>query len=149
MTRSALRRAIYIYQQALVEFFASGNHRLPNMLARAGFKRLPESMLGVERDVLLGRGMVVKTAGWRTELPAWSPRFRRMRSFAPTISISKNVVVQPLGRVLDGLDGPKWAAVRRKYERVAEYVERRFDITDTHDKNYALFPDGSVRCIDY
>lgn len=150
MTRSALRRAIRPYQALLIAWFAESVRQLPRKLRRAGFKRLPTSMLGVEREVLLGPGIVVKTAGYSyRDEPASSPRFRRVKAFAPTISIARDIIVQPRGRVLAQCRGPKWDKVRAKYDRVSDRITEKFGIGDTHEGNFAYFPDRSVRCIDY
>lgn len=162
MTRSALRRAIRPFRRALIEWFASDEilyERLPRALKRAGFKMLPQRERGIERTVVLGPGIVVKTESGYRDVSASDPSYRRSSVFAPTISLSRpdqyglrmgrGVIVQPRGRVMTRCRGSKWAAVRARYERTVERIENRWEYDDTHKGNFALFPDGTVRCIDY
>jgi len=147
MTRSALRRAVRPYRRALIEWFKYTSDRLPRVLKRAGFRMLPYQQLGCERIVLIGPGIVVKTDGYAHR--SRDPKLRRSRRFAPTALLASGIVIQPLGRVMTRCRGRKWRKVQEQFVRAARAVEDRFGIYDVHEGNFALFPDRSVRCIDF
>lgn len=149
MTRRALRAEIPQRIIALLlQWFDNRSQPYPRALVRAGYRRLPGKWSGVEREVVVGPRVVIKTRGWRDISPAAS-RFRRARTLAPTIELSPTVVVQPLGRVVGRMKTDERDKIETKLARAERIVEACYSIGDTHDWNFALFPDGTVRHLDY
>jgi hypothetical protein len=148
MTRRALRAMITPALRAALIEWHDGYAPMASILVRAGFKELPERQLGIERAVLIGRQIVVKSAGYeRDRGDASSPKYRRSRLLCPTIKIGPGLLVQPRGRVVAKFK-PN-GKVRRMFDRAAALCERYFDLYDNHEFNFAYFPDRTVRCIDY
>jgi len=149
MTRTALRAAIpQRIVRLLVLWFADRSKPFPRALKRAGYDRLPDKLCGVEREVVIGPRVVVKTTGWRSISPAAS-RYRRARTLCPTIELAKTLVAQPKGRVFARLPSATKDRLDARLTRAENIVESRYNIGDTHDWNFALFPDGTIRHIDY
>lgn len=166
MTRRALQVAVPgRLRPAIIAWFAAlknptmGDVPVPQVLREAGYRRLKAGHHGVERDVLIGPRVVVKTQGWRDQSPAWT-RYRRARTLAPTIQLRdageyngiplKGIIAQPRGRVLCRLGRrARTAKVDRRTSICEYYNENVYNIGDTHSGNLALFPDGTVRQIDY
>lgn len=148
MTRAALREAIPArLRPLLVNAVRKPYARFPKALRRAGYRRLPAGLAGMERHVILNRRVVVKSDAWRSPSPT------RSRSVAPAIVLAfavdgyEGVIAQPRGRCLERFRYPK--RIGRLYRRAAKRVEAMGITHDTHEANFALFPDGTVRCIDY
>lgn len=149
MTRTALRAAIPPrIARLLLRWFENRSDPFPVALKRAGYDQLPDKYCGVERAVVVGPRVIVKTTGWRTQSPA-SSRFRKARTLCPTIELSKTVVAQPKGRCVGRLTLAEKDRLEPKLARAGRICENRYGIGDTHDWNFALFPDGTVRHIDY
>lgn len=153
MTRTALRRAVPArLEGAILQWRDNPGAPLARELRRAGFYRLPDCERGVERIVLVGHRVVLKTtAAWHTDITS-HPRFRRSRTLAPAIVVAPGVIAQPRGIVMRKFrrgGGPRVERLYQKMKRAALVVHRYYNIGDSHNGNYALFPDGTVRCIDY
>lgn len=149
MTRSGLRAAVRPYGTALIAWFAVCGliePVMPEALTRAGFAPLNNKERGCWRTVVLGPGIVVKTLQNSGDEPPYSPRYRRATIFAPTIRLSDKIVVQPRGKVIAKYS--RKGVVWREYQRILEEIAE-WGVHDDHEWNFARFPDGSVRCIDY
>lgn len=150
MTRTALRRAVPAHLRGAIARWALHPGSLPRELRRAGFKKLPAREHGIEREVLVSAWIVLKTTGWRGAPDA---RKCRARTLAPTIVVAPGVIAQPRGRVL----GRRWGyelesappRIAAKFARSKKIAAARYQAYDDHTFNYALFPDGTVRCIDF
>lgn len=151
MTRRALHAAVRPYREALVNFFATQcwpRPSLPQVLIEAGFSVLPERERGCWRAVVLGPGIVVKTGQQSIGAPpAYHPVWRHRRAFVPTIRLGNNLIAQPRGVIMAHYKAG--GVVWQRYMRAVKIVDRHILYNDNHTGNFARFPDGSVRCIDY
>ena len=149
MTRSALRAALRPLLPAIAEWEMKPD-TIPLALKRAGYRHLPWSQLGIERDVLIGPRIVLKSQSWND---ASSPRYRRSRVLCPTIRVAEHVIAQPRGICIAtrwGLDDDSIPPrIWHPMVRAMQVAARAYDIHDDHPGNYAVFPDRTIRCIDY
>lgn len=150
MTRRALRAAVPA--RLLPDIVRWRDTQIVSRaLRRAGFRPLPDEHHGIERAVLLGRAVVVKTTGWKTS----HLLRKRSRCLAPTIRIAPDIILQARGRVLCREKDLRaqcrddTSALYRRWKRSAAVAYDLYHCTDDHSGNYALYPDGTVRCIDF
>ena len=159
MTRRGLQAAVpERLRPAIVEWFRAARYAdvaVPQVLREAGYSKLKPGHHGVERTVLVGPRVIIKTQGWRDRSPAWT-RYRKSRVLCPTIQIAlkddthNGIVAQPKGRVLCRLGArARTAKVDRRAIICERFCENFWECGDTHSGNLALFPDGTVRQIDY